>query len=479
MRGFGLLLVLVLVGIIVTYSKVRGFLRSEEFQTLLEDVATEEVEAYVKIDPLVWEGWKVRTPKVVVEDTNAVQTIQGTDFEADVKVAAFWSGVYRVADIRLRELEVNADLTKPKGEAPPVKEKPPKKFWRDWLPDEVDLSVIEIAKIKGEILTEYGPSSFQNLSAAITPGQRNAMFDLHLQGGEIKLPFTNLSEVDLLELKGRYADEVLYLLETKVDLLEGARVTAQGQYHLENDDWNLSGNISKVQCAEVLSKSWKQRLAGELNSDFQVEDGSLLGTLELERGVLTAFPILDRIADYTEKDRFRHLVLSEASLDYRKEGEILDLSNITLASEGLVRIEGRIVIKGELIQSGDFRVGITPGTLARIPGAETKVFIRGDKGLLWAPMKVSGTLSEPKEDLTGRLIAAAGARMLEALPESGQALLKQGKGVAGEALKAGADLAQEATDQAVGKAVEVGADAVKKGTDTIFNILGSPLKKKE
>ena len=66
------------------------------------------------------------------------------------------------------------------------------------------------------------------------------------------------------------------------------------------------------------------------------------GHLKLENGHLTALPVLDRIAAYTATERFRRLNLRIAELDYRMEGELLELTNIVIASEGLLRIEGKL-----------------------------------------------------------------------------------------------------------------------------------------
>lgn len=93
-----------------------------------------------------------------------------------------------------------------------------------------------------------------------------------------------------------------------------------------------------------------------------------------------------------------------------------------------------------------------PGTLSNVPGAETEVFFPGEKGLLWTDVIVSGTLDNPREDLTQRLIAAAGMRMFELLPETGELALKySGRVLDGEF----ADLISENGDEVIrqGKAL--------------------------
>jgi hypothetical protein len=102
----------------------------------------------------------------------------------------------------------------------------------------------------------------------------------------------------------------------------------------------------------------------------------------------------------------------------------LRLTDLVLASEGLMRVEGRLTKDRSDRLDGEFRVGLTPGTLSLIPGAETKVFLPGPRGLLWTTVRISGTTTDPEEDLTERLILAAGLRMFEILPETGEQVLR-------------------------------------------------------
>ena len=135
---------------------------------------------------------------------------------------------------------------------------------------------------------------------------------------------------------------------------------------------------------------------------------------------------------------------------------------MVIASEGLLRVEGEMRVVGENID-GNFQVGLAPGTLARIPGAEEHVFLPREvngRGLRWAPVRVTGTLSDPKHDLTERLIKAAGRRLLEALPEETL-----------EALLVGKDVIDASTQKAVQegiKLLEGGPALLEKISDGLF-----------
>ena len=69
-----------------------------------------------------------------------------------------------------------------------------------------------------------------------------------------------------------------------------------------------------------------------------------------------------------------------------------------------VRQNSRLRVERDRRIDGRFRLGLVPGVLARIPGAETIVFQPGERGLLWTTLRVTGTIDDPEEDLTGRLL---------------------------------------------------------------------------
>ena len=153
------------------------------------------------------------------------------------------------------------------------------------------------------------------------------------------------------------------------------------------------------------------------------------------------------------------------------------MKDFALFDEGLLRLEGQVTSEAKAL-SGQLQVGVPPGLLAHIPGAEEKVFLPGKDGFLWASVNLSGTWEQPKEDLSERMIRAAGERMLEMLPETGQWALKY----SGETLDQGTRLLLENQDvvlkegtKAVEEVLEQGSDVVEEGLKTGFGILNGIL----
>jgi hypothetical protein len=48
-------------------------------------------------------------------------------------------------------------------------------------------------------------------------------------------------------------------------------------------------------------------------------------------------------------------------------------------------------------------LGVTDESLVKLPGSREFVFVRVAEGYRWAPVKISGTTSDPTEDLSPRL----------------------------------------------------------------------------
>ena len=116
--------------------------------------------------------------------------------------------------------------------------------------------------------------------------------------------------------------------------------------------------------------------------------------------------------------------------NYTLEGGILDVRGFEAESPGLIRIEGAFTLNRGNID-GDFQVGLTSASLRWLPGAEKRVFTVARGGYLWSPMKVTGPLDAPREDLSPRLAAAAPEAMIEELRDAAggaEGVLREGVG---------------------------------------------------
>lgn len=455
--GLVVLIALGVFGILGTYFWIRNYLRSEEFLATVNGRASETLKAEARFEPFLWEGWHVRSPRLDVTGEGLIRRLKAEDFETEVSVGSLLRRRFESTEFIGRSVEMELDLTKPALQ----------------LPKQSDAFVfpgMKISSVTGSVDFAKSRYSWSGVGADVQSGSARGSFDIKLSGGSVKTPIAMFPEGKLNALRARYYDRRIYVTEADFGVFESGRLTLGGEIGMGEGQYALEGELRRVLCEEMVPEDWKKRMLGRLESDFTVSGSSkkapiVRGDLVVREGVLTALPVLDRLAAYTDTARFRRMALSAAELKYTQRGGRLELTEIVIASEGLTRVEGRMtIVDGRL--DGHFRFGVMPGVMAGIPGAETKVFTPGKEGLLWTPVRITGTLDDPKEDLSKRMIAAAGERMFEMIPETGLLVLKGTGREAGEMAKGILD-----SVGAVGvdptKVIEEGGNILREGTDVL------------
>lgn len=468
----------------IGYWLVQRYLRSDDFRKMLSAKVSETIGVKGEFNPFQWDGFSVRSPGFQASGYGPLSRLQLTSLQTEIGLGGLRRGVWQVSGTRLQqiELEMNGELGGPlvphadkvSNALPPriPNHRPP-----SWLPDQVELDGVVVDSLSARIHTHSGTASANQLRIqAIPEGTSGRNWDVSVHGGTLTPPPGWLPAIRLGSAALRYNGNTVYLTEFSASAWENAHIATTGELNPQSGEISLEGQVESVKCSEWLHESWAKRLSGEASTDFQFRQTSgfaeASGTLEIRNAVLTALPILDSLAAYADTRRFRTLVLHDASTHWRwKPGE-LHLSNLQVGCEGLVRLEGSVsIVAGKL--NGKLRLGLIPGTLAHIPGAETQVFHPGERNLLWAPINLSGTVDDPREDLTERLMVAAGARMLETLPETGQKVLKFTGKIMDEATPAALEKGRELLKTG-DQLIQQGAAAGGIVTDVLENVL-SPI----
>lgn len=467
--GLGALLVLVLG---FGYFGLRAYLHSEGFRKFLSAEVSRAAKVEGAFDPFRWDGLAVETPGFRASGSGVLAAVEADNIDTEVGFGGVGRGVWEIMATRISRLEISLDLTKigePEPTEPAEHKKEVMRSQPGWVPSRVELESLAIGEIAVEASTESGRIVANGLSLDVKPDNGRNSFEGEILGGTVVSPMEWLPELRVNRVVGAYRDGSVFVTTAEANAWEDGRIRAFGEWNSGSGAYSFEGDIDGVKCSEVLSENWARRLTGDASSTFSVDNfgGSMAmaGDLKILNGTMTALPMLDALAAYADTRRFRVLQLNEAKTKWRwANGEIL-LSGIAMGSEGLIRLEGDLKIRGNAID-GRFRLGLVPGTLSNIPGAETDVFLPGTHGLLWAPLHVTGTFDEPQEDLTERLIEAAGMRMFEKLPETGETVLRFTRKAIGEdpggAIGKGLELLEKS-----GRLVEVGGVIIGKGKDVI------------
>ncbi|MEX1116390.1 MAG: hypothetical protein WEB53_14155 [Akkermansiaceae bacterium] len=431
-------LVLGILGLGIGYAVLRHYLHSDSFRKFLSAEVGEAAGVTGEFAPFRWEGLAVDTDSFEAKGGGPVTRLRADGLHTEVGFGGITRGVWEIRQSNLRRLEVSVDATKKADfENPPVtrKSSTPKPDKSRWLPSEAELQGLEVQEVVVKAILDQGLAVASGMRVRVEPAGAKNAYRGTVEGGTISLPLKIVPEIRLDRLRLRYQDGQVFLTDSTILAWENGRIEATGEWDMKSRQYTLEGGASGLECNDIFSDDWAKRFTGDVSSSFILDNTpgfpKARGSLKIQGGVLTALPMLDALAAYADTRRFRVLNLNDAHTDWRWQAGELALTNLVLSSEGLVRLEGGITIRGRALD-GIFRLGLAPGTLASIPGAETDVFIAGERGLLWAPVRITGTLDDPKEDLTDRLIAAAGLRMFDQIPETGEKVVKFTRSVIGE-----------------------------------------------
>ena len=422
------LLVIMVVALVAVKSAVEGWLKGDEFHVLLTQKAGEVLKSEIEMPEMTWQGSEVYADKFEASGyEDAAFSLLGLD-----GVRANFGGIQKQA-VTIPEMTVNrlnlvfSDKKKkrPSGSVDseviiPGPRLP--KFLEQFVPNRVDLEEIRVATasvIVEDKSSDTRPFVLSGVRGKFNPDFETGLWEVKGTGGKLSLP--DQPELRIKDLSMRWQTTELYIDRCALGIYDEGFIDGAGEISFAeegNFDFNL--DISSIDVDEILQPEWKDRIDGIIEGPVRItgRPGNFVyeGKINVADAVVQNIPVLTVIAKYTRNNQFEYLNLSQAKTDFRSDGETVGLRNLVMQADGLVRVEGDVDLREEQI-AGTLQVGVTPGTLRWIPGASQGVFVEKRDGFLWAPMTLSGTLSEPKEDLSSRLIAAAGEAILKQLPE--------------------------------------------------------------
>lgn len=427
--------VLALVVMLGGWFWLKSWLHSADFRTMLEKEVGGKLDADVRFGDFHWDGTEVRTSSFDARGHREVRSILADRLSLDIGLDRVRERTVEIRDARIGRIEIEIDpnaaakVPEKREPLPEIAPTPDKPHWYDgFVPNQVELTGLKIGESVVRVSLPEGPLSFEGTAWEVIPGAGGRGYETVGTGGVIRFPWTFVPELRMDRVRLSYRDDTVFLTDATFGAYDRGTLSLNGEAGVGSGEFSFNGRLTGIRADEVLPEDWKQRLEGRVEAEFGVTDGPhgpvVEGHVDLLDGTLTGLPVLDALGAYGGNRRFLRLTLSEAATDFLWEDGNLKLTNFVLASEGLMRVEGRLTKDRSDRLDGEFRVGLTPGTLALIPGAETKVFLPGPRGLLWTTVRITGTADDPEEDLTERLILAAGMRMFEILPETGERVLR-------------------------------------------------------
>lgn len=422
------LLLIMVVVLLIAKSSVDSWLRGDGFRDLLVNKASAAMTSRIMLSEMKWQGSEVYTDQFQAVGYEGASFSELNLDGVRVKTGGIKAGAFRIPEASVNRLDL--EFSDRRAKAPRESEvidldpsgSPAVPDWlKRFLPNRVELDEVAIGSTQISVLNSANEQVFllKGAGGKVSPDFNTRIWEILMQGGTIQVP--NQEEVGIRELAMRWKRSDLFIDRCSLSVFGDGSVAAAGEIGFGEDGvFDLDLDLASIDLDDLLDGEWADRLDGMIEGPVKVtgKPGAFIyeGELRVKEAAAKSIPVLALIAEYTRNEQFKQLVFSEAKTGFKREGEVVELNDLVLQSDGLVRVEGDITILGESLE-GVCRVGVTPGTLRWIPGAERQVFTESKDGFLWAPLNLTGTVSEPREDLSGRLIAAAGEEILKGLPE--------------------------------------------------------------
>lgn len=437
--GGGTLLVLLVAGLLIAKSSLNGWLRGEGFRDWLATRAATVLRSDVTLADLKWTGSEVYASRFeALGNEEAAFSELGLD-GVRAKMGGIRDKAFRVPELTVNRLNLefspnHKGVNRPEAAADGSGDGPALPSWLSkFAPNRVELEKIVISTANVSVLKAGGPVFLlSGVQTTMEPDFKTGVWEISGKGGRLVVP--DQPEIRLKDLGLRWRSSEIFLDHCSLGIYEEGHISGTGEIGFDNGGrFDVDLEISSINVDDLVTGEWRDRLAGVIHGPVHITGppGALVyeGTLNVSDGVIESIPVLKLIAEYTRSERFNRLVLNEAKADFKSAGDRVELRNLVMQSDGLVRVEGQIDLVGDQL-TGTLNVGVTPGTMRWIPGAERLVFVEDREGFRWAPLHLTGTTSEPKEDLSSRLIAAAGESIISELPggllEGAQGLLNPG-----------------------------------------------------
>jgi hypothetical protein len=310
---------------------------------------------------------------------------------------------WRFTEVRVQSGDVEIQIYKAHPEAVA-----PKPWFAIFLPNRVYLERIETPQANIIWRFRGDRAGFFGTQLLITP--HGSDFEYFATGGRLKmalLPDLDLRRAHLLITRTLLT---MYDIDLASNSNSAESIHAQANAGIGKDkSVDLRANFNQVPIRSWLRAEWKEHLGGSAFGDLhwagkdpKLESSSGEGSLAVNNGRIDDLPVLEKLAELSQKKSFEHLALNDCSLRFGWKYPKIDIQDIAIEEKGKFRIEGEISIEQRRLR-GTIRLGLTRDYLDWLPNPE-EVFSRKQGAYLWTNVRLFGTIDDPGQDLSSRII---------------------------------------------------------------------------
>jgi hypothetical protein len=336
---------------------------------------------------------------------------------AELDLTALWRRTWKVESLSIQRATIDLSSPAPMAAsgAPPAAESEPApvSFLAKFLPNRTEIAAIRVERAD----INRGDNRLRQVRIHATPAGAEAEWNLTVEDGELRIG-------TLPDLEPAQVQSAKLLVKKDTTILQDAKLLLRSGGHLEvMGEWPQSGNtqlrarLHGVQIQPFLAKWWQSRFVGAVDGEWILRQSASRSpeweaTLSMKNGKLEALPILSELDTFLGSPRFRSVPLRTASAKILQNEKGTEIKNLKMDADGQLRLEGDVFLRDGQME-GNLLLGLNVSLVKWLPGARSKVFTEERDGCVWTPFHVSGPITQPVEDLSKRLAAAAAGAVLD------------------------------------------------------------------
>lgn len=169
-------------------------------------------------------------------------------------------------------------------------------------------------------------------------------------------------------------------------------------------------DLKNMPVAPWLPIAWRGEIRGEATGQviWKGDDQTLAsshgeGELEIRGARLQGVPALEFVAAAAASKALKSLDLDTCRVAFRWKGGRFEVTSMDLEDRGKASVRGALTVSGSDLR-GEVDFGVAPEFLEWLPRAEEAIFTRREAGLVWTKVRIFGTVENPENDLTPRLV---------------------------------------------------------------------------
>jgi hypothetical protein len=363
-----------------------------------------------KLEPVTWTGSTFSSSGFsgTGRSKSRVTSLDASGISARLNLPRLFSGVWDFNEVSVEK--ANVSLGKQAADSVEAKTSNGSGFNLGHL-FTFDFQIDHIAINQSSLhwVTDHGESGDLLGTKIVATRRDEDSWDISASGG--KTQHAGLPSVTLDTLAASTGSKGVTIAQAKLSGQNGGTISLNGFVALDEDQTSrIHAEFSGLQMSDLYPE--KLHLNGIVsgNADYagtiQREDaGAITGSLHIDKLRVDWSAFLGKIRSLVQVSTITDWALDSVDTQVVYRNQHLEFSNLIAKYQDQVKIEGKGTIDSGQINA-TFSIGLSTGILNLLPGVQQKVFTEQRDGLYWAPMQVTGTPQNPKEDLSKRISSA-------------------------------------------------------------------------